>query len=119
MPLLYIMPTWYCASASPLLANASIALKVAASFALAGIEKIKRHEKAKAINFMLAPQLGILLEAHRCAAPVRSVAHEWGKWPRASPEAEDKTSYRVRAREAANVRLIPNSDREADPRKRS
>src|SRR5262245_59750426 len=58
MPLLYIMPTWYCASASPLLANATIALKLAASFALAGIEKIKRHEKAKTINFMSVPQLG-------------------------------------------------------------
>jgi hypothetical protein len=73
MPLLYIMPTWYCASASPLLANATIALKLAASFALVGIEKIKRHEKAKAINFMLVPQLGskdyISLEARRCAAP--------------------------------------------------
>jgi hypothetical protein len=46
---------------------------LAASFALAGIEKIKRHEKAKAINFMLVPQLGskdyISLEARRCAAP--------------------------------------------------
>jgi hypothetical protein len=53
------------------LANATIALKLAASFALAGIEKIKRHEKAEAINFMLAPRLGskdyILLEARRCA----------------------------------------------------
>src|SRR5262245_35340279 len=57
MPLLYIMPTWYCASASPLFANATIALKVPASFALAGIEKNKRHEKAKATNFMLIPQL--------------------------------------------------------------
>src|SRR5262245_20332054 len=69
MPLLYIMPTWYCASASPLLANATIALKLAASFALAGIEKIKRHEKTKAINFMIGPQLGskdyILLEVRR------------------------------------------------------
>jgi hypothetical protein len=45
------MPTWYCASASPLLANATIALKVPASFALAGIEKNKRPEKAKATNF--------------------------------------------------------------------
>jgi hypothetical protein len=53
------MPTWYCASASPLLANASIALKVSVSLAWPGLEKIKKHEKARAINFMFNfPQLG-------------------------------------------------------------
>jgi hypothetical protein len=49
------MPTWYCASAFPLSANVTIALKVSASLALAGIEKNKRHEKARAINFMFIP----------------------------------------------------------------
>jgi hypothetical protein len=40
------------------LANATIALKVSASFALAGIEKMSRHEKAKAINFISILRLG-------------------------------------------------------------
>jgi hypothetical protein len=52
---------------------------LAASFALAGIEKIKRHEKAKAINFMLVPQLSskgyILLEARPMRLTRRLAAH--------------------------------------------
>jgi hypothetical protein len=81
------------------LANATIALKLAASFALAGIEKIKRHEKAKAINFMLVPQLGskdyILLEARRCAHPFALLRTRGSGHAAAAPPKRMTNSHRL------------------------